>query len=298
MTNSQVEYFLHVATTKSISKSAEELYVSAPAISKQISLMEKELELTLFVRGARGMELTPEGQIMFDYYLNQKTGLAQALQKAHNLDTTRINTLHIGIMSGWGIHSQISTLQKLLRASSVPTELIPHTVFDPGEPQRLEKGAFDAALCIGDDLFTTALSTSVHMIPLTKIRKVLLFSSHLPITQKEHLTIQDLAGYPLLSFNSEVRPNAQYDNLRLCNSLDFSPELILCDSLDDIFFRAGIGSGFIIGDEWLFHRKLPEFNTIPLDDYHTIYLVWSERAKNPALPILARCCEELDWTVC
>jgi len=297
MTYLQVDYFLHVATTKSISKSAADLYVSAPAVSKQISLMEQELGLTLFVRGARGMELTPEGQIMFDCYRNQKSSLAAALQKARKIDSSHTNTLHIGVMSGWAIHPQIKALQQSLRSSVIPTELTAHSVFDPGNPQRLEKGVFDAAICIGDDLFTTALSTGVHMVPLVKIRKILLFSSRLPVAQKENLTIQDLEGLPLLSFTTDLRPNAQYDNLRLCNSLGFSPDLILCDSLDDIFFRSAMGDGFIIGDEWLTQKHLPEFSTLMLDDFHTIYLVWSEHNPNPALPLLARYCEATDWTV-
>ena len=38
----QIEYFLHVAETGSFRKTAELMYVSQPAVSKQISLLEKE----------------------------------------------------------------------------------------------------------------------------------------------------------------------------------------------------------------------------------------------------------------
>lgn len=297
MTYLQVDYFLHVATTKSISKSAADLYVSAPAISKQITLMEQELGLTLFLRGPRGMELTPEGQIMFDYFLNQKKGFAQALQKARKLDSTWINTLHIGIMTGWAIHNQINALQQILRTSTIPTELSLHSVFDPGNPRRLGKGIFDAALCIGDDLFSTALTTSLQMLPLAKIRKMMLFSSRLPFAQKKDLSVHDLAGLSLLSYAPDVRANAQYDNLRLCNNLGLSPEIVLCNSLDDVLFQTALGNGFMIGDEWLTQKNLPEFSTLLLDDIHSIYLIWSEHNQNPALPLLARCCKELDWTV-
>lgn len=297
MTYLQIDYFLHVAATKSISKSAADLYVSAPAISKQITLMEQELGLTLFDRSARGMELTPEGQIMFDHYVNQKHALANALQKARKLDSGSKNALHIGVMSGWAIHPQIRELQQYLRNCNVPTELTAHSVFDPGNPERLEKGMFDAALCLGDDLFTIALSTGVRMIPLHKIRKMILFSSQLPIARKENCTIHDLEGLPLLSFTPDLRPNAQYDNLRLCNNLDFNPDLILCDSLDDAFFRTALGDGFMIGDEWLTQKSLPEFSPLYLDELHTIYLVWSEHNTNPALPLLARACESIDWTL-
>jgi hypothetical protein len=67
--------------------------------------------------------------------------------------------------------------------------------------------------------------------------------------------------------------------------------------LDDAFFRTALGDGFMIGDEWLTQKHLPEFSSLPLDDHHTIYLVWSEHNPNPALPLLARYCEATDWTV-
>lgn len=298
MTNLQIEYFLNVATTKSISKTAADLYVSAPAVSKQIALVEQELGFTLFARGVRGMELTPEGQVMFDYFINLKGSFDRAVQQAKNLNFRHRNSLHLSIMAGWAIHPQIMELQKRLRCASVPTELIPHAVFDPGNPHRLEKGIFDAALCLGDDLFTTALTTDVHMTQLTKIKKIFLFSSQLPIAQKDDPSPADLAGLSLLSFSSDIRPHAKFDNLRLCGRFGFTPELILKESLDDVFLNAAIGTGFMIGDEWLTEKNLPEFSFLPIDETHSIYLVWSEQNPNPALHILERLCEnEIDWTV-
>lgn len=297
LTNLQIEYFLSVAATKSISKTAADLFVSSPAVSKQIALMEQELGFALFIRSARGMELTMEGQIMYDYYMTQKRSLEHTMQRIQNLTANLSNTLHLGIMSGWGIIPQIMAMQKHLKGSGVPTSLVPHSVFDPGNPQRLEKGIFDAALCIGDDLFTTALSTMVHMVPLTKIRKIILFSSFLPLSKKEDLCPANLAQLPLITFSTDVRPNAQYDNLRLCSKLGFNPQLIPKGSLEDAFLTAAIGQGFMIGDEWLYQRKLPEFSCLTLEDTHTIYLIWSEQNRNPALPILEEICKkQIDWS--
>lgn len=298
MTQLQIEYFLHVATTKSISKSATDLYVSSPAISKQIALMEQELGMALFIRSARGMELTPEGQIMFDHYFRMKADFEATFQRAKRVNAKKNNTLHLGIMSGWGIYDQIMDLKRLLRNAPVPTDLIPHAVFDPGSPDRFEEGVFDAALCLGDDLFTTALSTSLHMTALTKIRKVLLFSSRYSSVKKEHPVPADFSDLPLLSFSSEVRPNAQYDNLRLCSRFEFNPKLILKDSLEDLLLSTALGEGFMVGDEWLIQRKQPEYSSVFLNETHTVYLVWSERSKNPALQSLERYCEnEINWTV-
>ena len=59
--------FLYVAKFKSISKAAKELYTSQPAVTRVIKLIEKELGCSLFVRSKYGVELTKEGEILYEY---------------------------------------------------------------------------------------------------------------------------------------------------------------------------------------------------------------------------------------
>ena len=59
--------FYAVAQTGNISKAANELYISQPAISKAISKLEENLNTTLFIRKSRGVMLTKEGEILIDY---------------------------------------------------------------------------------------------------------------------------------------------------------------------------------------------------------------------------------------
>ena len=65
MNNSQLETFIHVADSGSFNKAAENLYISPPAVIKQINAMEKELEATLFIRSHRGLILTDAGKIFY-----------------------------------------------------------------------------------------------------------------------------------------------------------------------------------------------------------------------------------------
>lgn len=59
--------FYEVANYKSISKAAEILYVSQPAISKSIKLLERTIHITLFTRSSKGVRLTPEGELFYEY---------------------------------------------------------------------------------------------------------------------------------------------------------------------------------------------------------------------------------------
>lgn len=64
---SQYRIFYAVARAGNISKAAKELYISQPAISKSISKLEDSLNTTLFTRNSRGVQLTEEGQVLFEH---------------------------------------------------------------------------------------------------------------------------------------------------------------------------------------------------------------------------------------
>ncbi|MGM9749047.1 MAG: LysR substrate-binding domain-containing protein [Candidatus Cryptobacteroides sp.] len=56
--------FLSVADNLSFTKAAQELYISQPAVSKHISELEKEFQLTLFKRDRGQISLTREGEAL------------------------------------------------------------------------------------------------------------------------------------------------------------------------------------------------------------------------------------------
>lgn len=63
----RLNLFLHVADTQSISKAAQQLHLSQPAVSKQIKELEKELNAELFLRSSNGVQLTEAGQTLIPW---------------------------------------------------------------------------------------------------------------------------------------------------------------------------------------------------------------------------------------
>ena len=64
MTLTQLRYFAAVARSKSLSRAADELHIAQPAITRQLKLLETELEAVLFTRHHRGVELTDAGRAL------------------------------------------------------------------------------------------------------------------------------------------------------------------------------------------------------------------------------------------
>lgn len=65
MYNPQLETFVHVAEAGSFNKAAEEHYITPPAVIKQVNLLEKNLDVQLFVRTHRGLLLTEAGKSLY-----------------------------------------------------------------------------------------------------------------------------------------------------------------------------------------------------------------------------------------
>lgn len=57
----QLEYFVRIAETQSFSRASSQLNVAQSALSRQVRLLEEELDVALMIRNGRGAELTPAG---------------------------------------------------------------------------------------------------------------------------------------------------------------------------------------------------------------------------------------------
>lgn len=67
MTFQQLQYFLEVHRTGSVTRAARNLFVSYPSVSVAIANIEKELGVVLFTRGPKGLTLTEQGTHVLEY---------------------------------------------------------------------------------------------------------------------------------------------------------------------------------------------------------------------------------------
>lgn len=94
---SQYKIFYEVAKAGNISRAAKELYISQPAISKSISKLEDSLGLSLFTRSSRGVQLTCEGEILFEHVREAFETLSRGEQELKRIQEFDIGHLRIGV---------------------------------------------------------------------------------------------------------------------------------------------------------------------------------------------------------
>ena len=88
--------FYEVANCKSISKGAEKLMISQPAVSQSIQTLENELGGKLFVRTPKGVVLTNEGQELYEYIKDGMLYFINGTNKFMSLKSLNSGILNIG----------------------------------------------------------------------------------------------------------------------------------------------------------------------------------------------------------
>ena len=88
--------FYEVANSGSISKGAEKLMISQPAVSQSIQTLENELGGKLFIRTPKGVILTNEGRELYSYIKEGMTYFINGTNKFMSLKTLESGVLNIG----------------------------------------------------------------------------------------------------------------------------------------------------------------------------------------------------------
>lgn len=169
--------FYHLAKKPNTTKVAEELYLSQPAISKNIKELEKELGITLFHREKGRMQLTLAGK-----YLLEETEFLIRKEREIRFQMDRMRdtfngTLHIGAST---------TLSQYV----LPEILAKFTTNTPGIKINLTSGNTDQIEkeILSNNLHLafiegTPTQPDIHYIPYLHDELVLVCSSHNPISE-------------------------------------------------------------------------------------------------------------------
>ena len=90
----QLEVFINLAKSLNYSKTAENLHLSQPAVSRIIQRIEGEVGVTLFYRSHREVQLTKNGKLFYDDSKSLINSYNKALQRTRNSFNRRAKQLN------------------------------------------------------------------------------------------------------------------------------------------------------------------------------------------------------------
>lgn len=156
--------FYEVAQSGNISKAAENLYISQPAVSKSITKLEQSLNHTLFTRSKKGVRLTDEGQTLYQHLSTAFESIENAEKTLKRIGQLGMGQLRIGVSTSLCKHILLPYLQDFIRDNphvKVSIECNPtyETI------QLLKQGKIDIGL-----ICETPLDKQFHFMPLRTIQ--------------------------------------------------------------------------------------------------------------------------------
>ena len=112
MTLKQLYYFLKITETGNLTKASKILHMSQPPLSYQLRMLEEELGVTLFVRDARNMQITPEGLYLKDMAIQILGLVDKTIEGMKNISAETSTTINIGMSA----NSNYNLLPNVIKA--------------------------------------------------------------------------------------------------------------------------------------------------------------------------------------
>lgn len=284
MNTTQLECFLAVANFLNFSRAAEQLRITQPAVSHQITTLEDELGVKLFRRTSKSVRLTQEG-FQFTQYASEILKLSE-LSKARmkKFRTEEITRVAIGCRNTTELRVLRPALERL---RTEQPRLLPALRLIPFDAVKnlLADGDIDMIFSFRGPGRGTGEEAKQKFRTLTQCRAVCVCSDTHPLAGRQSLTVGELAGAGRIAVcRPPICPPALFAvQTRVVGSR--SPEQVLfCDNQDVVGTLVETGYAFaVMADfpsarrEGLCYIPLPEFEPLT---FGALYMAGN---RNPAL---------------
>lgn len=252
--------FDKVAKCKSFSKAANELYMTQPAISQAIMQLEDELKIRLFTRTPRGVILTNEGKILFEYTNSAISLLDNGEKKIRQSRDLKQGELKIGVSDTISRYYLLPYVEKFHKAyPNIKLKIINQTTDELCK--LIKSGEIDIGICnlpIKDN--------SLDIKKCKDIQDIFVFGERYKDMVTNSITYEELLGYPLIFLDNRSKTRQYVEGYLFSKGIRINPEIEL-GSHDLLleFAKVGLGLACVVrefSENYLLEGSLYELNLI------------------------------------
>ena len=254
--------FYHVALNQSISKAADKLLISQPAVSYQIKVLEEQLGITLFVRTKKGATLTDEGKILYSYISKGIENFINGENALTNLKNLDYGIIRIGASTTVSKHVLMPYL-KIFHKLYPNIEINITNNLTEELMRELRNGNLDILILNlpmkeGKDL---------DIKNILEVQDIFVANKDYYDILNKKISLNDLNNYPLLFQKKPSNTRDYLDNYLNTNKIKLIPKMeIVSYNLIMDFIKIGFGIGYATKEfikEELNNGDLYELNVIP-----------------------------------
>lgn len=286
--------FMEAAKCLNFTRAAEKLYISQPALSKNIAALEEECGMKLFYRDTKRskVKLTPAGAVMLCEFQKMEKILDGVIDKARRAESGQEGHLTIGLLFGQ-IFNDI-TRQVLLTIDDKYPKIEIEKLTGGFRDLRawLEEGAADMIVTYEEE---AQLIKGVLYEEVSEERLGFLIPKGHPLTRKRTIKIKDLENQKII-FPDEKETFAVYEHFReLCLMEGFVPKEIQAADLNHMNMMAEMGAGISIAREDTMVTRSPNVKFYRCEELGAVKLVaaWKRDNLNPIITFYHTMYEEI-----
>ena len=213
--------FREVAEAGNISLAAENLYLSQSAVSQSVKQLEQQLGTRLFLRSPRGVTLTEDGRLLFEYVRSAMGLLETGEDKLQQSRTLQAGTLVIGA-------SDTVTSQFLLPHLDSFHKKYPniHIQIISGRSHKvlglLRSGKVDVAFAS-----SPSEDEGLSCVPCFATHSCFVAAADYPCDFERAYSMQELAALPLILLERKASSRVYLEKYFLAHGVSLSPEIEL-----------------------------------------------------------------------
>ena len=283
MNDLQIDYFLAAARNLSFSGAAQELYVSQPAVSRQVQTLEEELGCPLFVRMNKGISLTQNGEMFYHFFENYRMQLQDLKMRARLSLENKNRVIHLGVMTDSDISQILAPVLTEFRQKYEDVKIEVNS-YEPGQALRaLKADQEDLVLTIEPKILQ---SEGIESEVITNIRRVLMYHRSQEKTVGAHPVPEDFRDQEFLTISDGDFDYVNDMIKSFCKPYGFVPKVQSVRSTDAMVLGVQCNLGVAISDIWCRALHNEDFGYIPLDTYHPVSLVWKQGSDETVLDFI------------
>lgn len=285
MYNPQLKTFLCVADAGSFNKAAEQMYITPPAVLKQIRLLESSLGEELFIRSSKGLELTAAGKSLYTdakQIIQLSEDARERVKTAADRENRTIRVSVCATAPANLLRTMWPEIQK-----SCPDLIMQMVPFEDSY-----RSLLDVVMHLGqrtDMMFVVGVYNEGLVsywdcdgMLLAREKMCCAVSYQHPLAAKEKLTIQDLYGQSIILLNRGENP--ELDTLR--NELEAChPQVRIKDCSIynmELFNRCESSNDMLVGIEsWSNVHPMMRMIPVEWEHYMSTGIVYAHESREP-----------------
>lgn len=213
--------FCQVSKSKSFSKASKELYMTQPAVSQAVMQLERELDIRLFNRTPKGVSLTNEGKLLFEYVNSAINLISSGEEKILESKDLTVGELKIGVGDTISKYFLLSYLEVFHnKYPNLKFKIINGTTSELCD--LIKSGEIDIAICnlpIND--------SSLEVKPCGKVKDIFVCGEKYKDLTNKKIPLEEMVKYPLIFLEPSSNSRKYVEKFMLSKGVKISPEFEL-----------------------------------------------------------------------